>query len=91
MPESTLNAILKYLNEKFPDTSVAPMEPASTGDVRLNVGDMPLRISAEFLEAVEPAEVASVLDWLDLAGELRRAQGLPMVLTQHGVKLESSN
>lgn len=91
MPESTLEAVLKYLKEKFPDADLQPTKTDETRDIHVDVGDLPLRISAEFLETVEPDEVVTVLDWLNIAEALRRAEGLPMVLTEHGIKLESSN
>jgi len=91
MPEATLEAVLEYLKRKFPEAEFQPEEDEETHDIHVEVEDMPLCISSEFLEAVEPDEVPTVLDWLDVVSELRRAEGLPMVLTEHGLRLESSN
>ncbi len=91
MAKSTLDVVIEYLAGKFPDQDMSGEEPDDTGDIRLTIGEMTLRVTLDFLDAVEPGEVDSVLDWLDVAGELRRAQGLPMVLTGHGVRLESAN
>jgi len=94
MKNRTLDEVERYVEEHFPGAEIAVENASENEDVVLTVRAgvlvYVLRVTAEFLEDSRPEEVKMILDWLDLAAELKRAEGLTMVLTEHGIKLESA-
>jgi hypothetical protein len=85
-------SVLEYLRQKF--DWAEPHETAS-GALGVRVGEGACRwhvtVSEEFLQGHEPRSARGLLEDWNLAGEMRRAEGLGISVSSAGVRLESSN
>jgi len=84
--------VLGYLRQKFEDIE-AHETPSGSCEITVSEdGDYwRVNVSEEFVSSHD-AEAARELveDW-NLAGEMRRAEGLGLMVSSAGVRLESSN
>jgi hypothetical protein len=87
------SAVRDYLAEQFASVEVR-VEPEPAGIVfRVNAGSSEYAVTVvrEFLESHNAADIQRLLTEWNVAGELRRLDGLPMVISEEGVRLASSN
>jgi hypothetical protein len=94
MKNTTLEEVTSYLEEHFPAAELQVEKAPEDADVLVTIkaGSLAyiLRVTHEFLEDCQPQEVKMIVNWLDLAAELKRAEGTPMVLTEHGIRTETA-
>ncbi|HET8546909.1 MAG TPA: hypothetical protein VFL57_02855 [Bryobacteraceae bacterium] len=90
-----LQIIRNYLGEQFAGSQVEPVEmPASdipAFAIEKDGRHYQLQIDADVLDRYSAEQLPARLDEWKLTEELCRAEGLPVVLTERGVRLASSN
>jgi hypothetical protein len=90
-----LQLIRKYLGEQFPGSRVEFVEtPASVlprFTVEKDEREYELQVDGNVLDGYSAEELPARLEQWNVREELCRAEGLPVVLTERGVRLVSSN
>lgn len=88
-----MGVVREYLAEQFGSGEIT-VESEPAGMVfRVNAGHCryDLTVVREFLAVHENSDIRGLLNRWNVADELRRAEGLPLVMSEEGVKLASSN
>jgi len=91
--DDTVAAVQGYLSDHFaPEQITVDQQPAGVV-FRLAARDseFALTVVRDFLDQYDAAQIGELLRHWNLADELRRADGLPMVVSEEGVRLASSN
>ena len=91
--ESKVGAVREYLCEQFGSGQVSVDSKPAGMVFRVVAGSsrFALTVVRDFLEAHDVDGIKELLTRWNLAEELRRADGLPMVMSEEGVRLASSN
>ena len=82
-----LQIIRQYLRSHFPSAEIR--EKDSHFEIAVDGNLYSVRVLEETLTG--SVDVDQLLQSSDLAGELCRAEGLPLVITSGGIRLSSSN
>ena len=91
--ESKVGTVREYLTEEFGSGEVT-VEPEAAGMVfRVTVGRSRyvLTVVREFLASHDATDIRGLLGRWKVGEELRRADGLPMVVSEEGLRLASGN
>jgi hypothetical protein len=90
-----LQVIRNYLEEEFSGHSVEQHDSATSGTSSFGIEkdhrQYELQIDHGFLSECSPEELRNRLQQWSVRDELCRAEGLPVILTERGVRLVSSN
>jgi hypothetical protein len=90
-----LQAIRKYLEEQFSGHPVEDEQTAAADVPSFAVSKdgehYELQVDRDFLDRFSLEELRDALQRWRVADEVRRAEGLPIILTERGVRLVSSN
>jgi hypothetical protein len=91
--ESKVAIVREYLSEEFGSGRVTVDSQPAGMVFHIDSGQeqYDLTIVKDFLAAHEAGDIRGILGRWNVAGELRRADGLPMVVSEEGVRLASSN
>jgi len=86
------DGVLDYLRQKF---DWADYHQSPSGGYEFEVGEESCRwrlnVSEEFLGERSPAQARQALEDWNLAGEMRRVEGMGLSISPGGIRLESSN
>ena len=83
---------IDYLRQKFDWVDTRQTGSASCSVTVWEGSDgWRVNLSEEFLDAHSPEQVRRLLEEWNLAGEMRRAEGLDLTVSSAGVRLDSSN
>lgn len=86
------DSVLDYLRQKF---DWADYRETPAGSYQFEVGEencrWRLNVSEEFLEENSPEQARRLLEDWNLAGEMRRVEGMGLSVSSAGIRLESSN
>ena len=92
MSDQRYAAVLHYFEAEFP---AALLNATPSGSVKISAewvdGVYSAHLSREFLEDRQPGEIERLLREWDVAGEMRRMEGLEVSVSSGGVRLDSSN
>ena len=91
--DEKVGAVQQYLADQFGADGVA-VEAKPVGIVfRVGSGASQFNVTVvrDFLDAHDAGRIRELLEGWDLGEELRRADGLPLVVSEEGVRLASSN
>jgi hypothetical protein len=95
MSEPQIQEITDYIQHAFAGKPVRKSGENATNDTVISVEDQDstytLRIDPDFVATYNAGQIRDLLYLWNVAGELRRSEGLPLVLTVSGVRLASSN
>ena len=82
-----------YLSDHFAPEQITVDEQPAGVVFRVTAGDcqFALTVVRDFLVQYDAGQIRERLHQWNLADELRRADGLPMVVSEEGVRLASSN
>ncbi len=90
--QASAEGVLDYLRQKF---DRADGHPTETGSFLIVVQDegqnWRVNVSEEFLQSHSGEMAAQAVEEWNLAGEMRRAEGMGFAVGSSGVQLESSN
>jgi hypothetical protein len=90
-----LQVIRKYLEDHFSGHRVEQDERAAASApsfaVEKDDRHYELQVDKDFLSVCSPDDVRNKLQQWSVGDELCRAEGLPVILTERGVRLVSSN
>lgn len=87
------HAVAGYLSGCFPDHEISPVASAEplAFEIRHGLLTYTLEFDPDFIREHSAAEIRRLLEHWDAAEELRRAEGMRLVVTNRGVRLDSSN
>jgi hypothetical protein len=93
--ETQFDQIATYLRKAFPGSHMERSSHTLTHETILTLrqrdSTYTLRIDPGFTDTYNEFQIPDLLSQWDVAAELRRAEGLPLVLTASGARLASSN
>ncbi len=93
--EETLAAVRHYLTRQFPDATITVIDLPDRGQRGFEVqrGDLRYRvaITQELQEQTDAATLARQLDEWQVSETMCAAEDVTLLLTRHGVRLDSSN
>ena len=86
------DGVLDYLRQRFDWAEERETGPAG---IAIEAGENDERwhitVSEDFLDEHDPASVRSLLEEWNLAGEMRRSEGLDLTVSPAGIRLKSAN
>ncbi len=85
--------MLRYFEREFHEMATVMETPAGI-EVAVESGEdvvYTVEIAREFLESHTPAEIERAFRNWNVAGEVRRLEGMPVSVSDGGVRLSSSN
>jgi hypothetical protein len=84
--------VLEYLRQKF---DWAQERDSGAAGIGIDAGEgrdrWHITVSEDFLDEHDPGTVRKLLEDWNLAGEMRRSEGLHLTVSPAGIRLESSN
>lgn len=84
--------VLDYLRQKFDWAEERESGAAGIGiDAGEGANRWHITVSEDFLGERDPRDVRRLLEEWNLAGEMRRSEGLDLTVSPAGIRLESSN
>jgi hypothetical protein len=95
MSESQIDQITTYLSAAIPGSRVSTRNESATGETVISIRhgecEYTLRVDEDFIAAYQVQEVPGLLSTWNVAAELTRSEGIPLMLTAAGIRLASSN
>ena len=86
------DGVLDYLRQKFDWAEERETRPAGIGiDAGEGSDRWHITVSEDFLDEHDPVSVRRLLEEWNLAGEMRRTEGLDLTVSPAGIRLESAN
>ena len=91
--ENKIGPVRNYLAEQFGSAEITIDEQPAGVVVRVKTGtsEFDVTVVRDFLEAHDASDIGRLMHAWNVAQELRRTEGLPLVISEEGVRLASSN